>query len=278
LRRWLVFGLFAAAGLFLLCACLPEPPTPPPLTPIPSETPSPSPTITETVIWFPPTATFTPFVVPTTLPTPDMHPALGEDLLVDDFSGEPLWPVSRGASGSAAYGKGEFTLAVSAPRGLVMSLRPKPDLSNFYLEIDAFPSLCREKDAYGLMLRAQSTQDYYRALFTCGGEARVERVKGGKVTPLQDWVSSGQAISGALVKTRLGVWAWRDELRIFVNDVYLLSVRDPLWPAGKIGLLARAAGDTPLTVSFSNLRVRGIDPAHLPTRTPFPTFTPTPRP
>jgi hypothetical protein len=91
--------------------------------------------------------------------------------------------------------------------------------------------------------------------------------------PLQDWLSSGQVPPGAMLAVRLGVWALGDELRFFVNDIYQFAVRDPLWKSGRVGLYARAAGDTPLTVSFSNLQVQEIDVSRIPT--PEPTSTQT---
>jgi hypothetical protein len=272
-RGALLFMLVAAC---LLNACLPLPEIQAEVTPTPSETPSPSPTATETIVWFPPTATFTPLAVREVQPTQDLHPALGEVLLMDDFGVVGLWPETRSAAGRAAYGTNEFTLAVSASRGMTLSLLPEPEFGDFFLEIDVFPSLCREKDVYGLMVRAQSMENYYRVLVNCGGEARVERVKDSKTTPLQDWTYSGQMATGALVKTRLSIWALRDEMRIFVNDLHQFTVRDPLWRSGKIGLLARAAGDSPVTMNFSNLKVRAIDPEKLPTQTPVPSLTVSP--
>ena len=295
LRRWYQFFFHSVpyrftitrgALWFILClgplnACLPPPETPPPPSPTSTTAPTLSPTATITIMWFPPTPTFTPFALNPIQPTPDMRPALADLLLADSFLGPQVWPLARTKAGSAAYGSGEFTLVASAPDMIISSLRPEPVLSDYYLEIDAFPSLCREQDAYGLILRAQSLADHYRLLFTCSGQMRVDRIKDGKATPLQTWQDSGMLTTGALVKTRLGVWALGSEMRFFVNDIYQFSVRDPLWTSGKIGLLARAAGSTPLTVSFSNLIIRRIDPDRLPTPTPVPSPTikpsPTPR-
>jgi hypothetical protein len=50
----------------------------------PRETSSPSPTLstaTPTIVWFPPTATFTPFPTIVSHPTADMRPGIGEILL-----------------------------------------------------------------------------------------------------------------------------------------------------------------------------------------------------
>jgi hypothetical protein len=64
------------------------------------------------------------------------------------------------------------------------------------------------------------------------------------------------------------------ELRFFLNDVFQFSARDLTYKSGKIGLFARQAADTPITVSFSNLTVRSIEAGYqLPKATPKPTAT-----
>ena len=47
-------------------------------------------------------------------------------------------------------------------------------------------------------------------------------------------------------------------MRFFINDEYQFSVRDPLLASGRLGVFARSAGDTAVTVNFSNLVVREI--------------------
>jgi hypothetical protein len=201
-------------------------------------------------------------------PTPDLRPPLGKVLLEDPFTDQTQWPVSRSGAGNVTYGKGELTLAVSATRGTLTSLRKAPMLDNFYLQVEALPSLCRNEDTYGLLLRASSSQDLYRLLVTCSGKVRLERVKGGRVLPLQDWTPSGQIFPGGMLRTRLGVWAQGEDLHIFINDVYHFSVRDTVWSSGTLGLFARSAGDTPLTVSFSNLVVYRVSPGLQPSAPP----------
>lgn len=259
----------------LLSACLPEPP--PEATASPTLTPTLTPTATATIIWFPATATYTPFATQIIEPTQDMRPVVGPLLLEDDYSDKTQWTTSRSSAGNVAYGNGELTLAVSQPGGMLISLRKSPELRNFYLEIDALPSLCRGGDAYGLLIRAASTQDFYRVLANCSAQLRVERVKNGKVALLQDWLPSGQIQPGGMLRSRLGVSAAGNEMRVFVNGIYQFSFKDPVLESGVVGVIARAAGDSPLTVSFSNLRVYSNIVASAPlaaaTATPQPSPT-----
>jgi len=70
------------------------------------------------------------------------------------------------------------------------------------------------------------------------------------------------------------VWIAGDEIRVFIDDYFQFSARDPVLTGGSLGLFARAAGDSALTVSFSDLVVRQVGPDPAPVRTLSPTSTP----
>jgi len=265
-------GIFYTALLTFLglaaCGPLPEPAvildtSTPTLTLTPSKTP----------VWFPPTDTPTLAPPATPLPTQEYRPGVGAALIEDDFSDSKAWQTLRNEAGQAAFGKNELSLAVATSKGALLSLRSKSLPANFYLEITATPNLCHPDDIFGLMVRAQSGKDGYRLLVQCGGKLRMERLVHSELVVMQDWTLSGQIPPGGLLPVRLGVWALGRELRIFVNDTYQFSVRDPVWTEGQLGVLVRAAGDPPLTVSFSNLAVYSLDAARIPTLTP--SVTPT---
>lgn len=259
---WLV------ALVTLTSACLP----PQPLSPIPlptsTETTTVTPTTTTTIVWFPPTATFTLFPTAVVSPTENFQPNLGPLILEDDYTDQGAWPTMRSADGSVAYGNQELTLAVAVPGGALVSLRQAPLVNDFYLEIDAMPSLCRSNDTYGLLLRASSILDFYRLMVNCNGQLRVERLKNGYAVLIQDWTPSGQIPPGGMMRTRLGVWSLNDEMRVFVNGIFQFSFRDPVWTSGQIGVFARSAGDTPMTVNFSNLSIYRLSEGRLPPPTP----------
>lgn len=264
-KFWLILGLL----LLGLAACAPV--SGQDALPAETATPTPSPTATATIVWFPPTLTPTPF--PTRAVTPTAVPQLGIDRLVfsDDFSDRAAWTTFRTTTGSAAYGNAEFTLAVAAERGYLTSLRKSPELADFYLEVTASPSLCRASDSYGLLLRASDDWNYYRWVITCDGRTRLERVRNGAIVLVQDWVDSLQIPPGAPSDLSLAVWMYGPEMRFFIGDIEQFAARDPVWTAGRLGAFARAAADTPLTVSFSDLSVYALEPSAIPTTTPVPT-------
>jgi hypothetical protein len=220
-----------------------------------------TPTSTPTIVWFPPTSTPTPFPTQELVPTPEMRPGVGAVILTDDFSTANSWSLGTSGEGRAALSKNELTLAIgpTAAKDYILSLRQEPQLSDFYAEITASPSLCRGGDEYGLLVRAASTQDYYRFALTCNGQARVDRIIQNNTTSPQPWVD-GAVPPGAPSTSRIAVWAVGREMRFFVNDEYVFTINDPLLPQGSLGVFARSVNDNAVTINFSNLIIREVTP------------------
>ncbi|MEZ0395713.1 MAG: hypothetical protein ABWK53_04690, partial [Anaerolineales bacterium] len=240
-------------------------------------------TPTATIVWFPPTNTPTPLPRPPAPPTLEPRPGLGDLLLEDSFDQPEFWLTASTASTAILIARQRLTLSIDgAPPGrLLFSSRSEPLLGDFYAEIDATLSLCRGRDQYGLLVRLMSYQDYYRFAVNCQGETRLERVQGGAAIPLQNWQPSGDAPRGAPAQVRLGVWAAGPELRVFLDDHYQFTVRDPVFAQGALGVFILSSSGSPVTVSFSHLRVYQVTyspptPSPTPTSSPTPTRTPTP--
>ncbi len=250
MKAW--FVLILLAGLLAGCAgaaeALPE-------TALPSNTPEPS----ATIQWFPSTATPTLRPVLQATPTPDPRPGLGEVTLEDDFSDESAWEVGRTAAGTIGYGVNELTLAVSQARGRLYSFRKDTSLADFYLEMDVLPSLCRGQDVFGVLFRVQNATSFYRVLFNCQGQIRLERVSGGEPRVVVNWTALGQVSIGASQPFRVGIWMGGQQIRILVNDVLQVEAQDSAYKSGGLGVYAFSGGDTPLTVNFSALTVRAVD-------------------
>jgi hypothetical protein len=261
----LLFALNGCAGGLLATA-----------EPLPSETPTATPEPTATIQWFPNTATPTALPPLDLQPTPEMRPGLGSLLLEDDFSGTSDWPTQKIDAGTVGLGANQLSIVVSQPGVSLASLRRSPDFGDFYLEVMVNPSLCGRDDRFGVLLRAQSEGDFYRLVTDCGGNLRLERVLGGSATVVQNWTAT-IAIRPPL-SFRLGVWAYKKELRVFVNDAFQFSASDPMLTSGRVGFYARAAGKESLSVSFADLRVYKLETGSiLPTATITPTVTRTPR-
>lgn len=217
-------------------------------------------TPTATVVWFPPTATFTLVPTPERTPTPDPRTNVAELLFQDDFGEPDAWTQQDSGNGTIVIAQNTMTMAVSREEGFLSSLRLTPQLGDFYLEIDAEPSLCGELDEYGLMFRVASELDHYRFSIDCGGHAKLLRFYQGGVAVLQERTAGSVLPPGPFETAHLGVWIQDDVMRFFVNENHIFSVQDRLLTGGTIGLFARAAGNTAVTVQFSNLRVWSLIP------------------
>ena len=229
--------------------------------------PTPTPFQTATPIWFPATATSTPQPVRTQIATPEMLNGLGSVIATDDFSRSSTWDTASSNDGSASISRDRLTLAVQ-PGVYLISLQRDIVAGDFYAEITARPSLCRGADEYGFLARANAVT-YYRFSLTCSGQAHAERISVKERHDLYEPVLSGDVPPGAPGEVRIGVWAAGSELRLFLNGRFQFSISDLNLASGTVGVFTRAAGDTPVTVTFSDLVVRAVDYVP-PTRTPNP--------
>lgn len=255
--------LFLLWGLFLVVACLP--------LDLAELTPTPQPTITTTltptIVWFPPSATSTVLAVATQTATPEMNPGIGRVLLSDDFSEDAVWDTAVSDNGSANINRNRLILTVQ-PGYYLSSMRREAPLTDFYAEITARPNLCRGEDNYGVIVRGVGSS-FYRFLLNCHGQIWAERISGGTKLGIFKPVPSGDA-PGAPGEVRIGMWAVGSEMRLFLNGRFQFSIRDPLFPIGAFGVFVRSVGETPVTVTFSDLEVYEVDYT-LPTKTPIAT-------
>jgi len=226
-------------------------------TPVPVVTPTPSPTVTPTatVVWFPPTETPTPR--PTQAPTPTSNPlaGLGQRILFDALRQPDRWTVGVFPAGEISVGADGMTFAVSVPKGMLSTRQDQPVLTDFFAQVVASPSLCMGEDQYGILFRAQGEGDFYRFLLTCDGRARLDLVLGGRLSVVQALTPSPVVPPGAPATVTLAVRVEGKRIQTFVEGVQLFEVEVTGPRNGTIGLFARAAGETPVTVTFSDLAV-----------------------
>jgi hypothetical protein len=215
------------------------------------------------------------------IPTANRKPGVGELLFTDVFLSQGSWTLTQKEYGSTAIANQELSIVLSQSGKSLSSLRMEPILDDYYFEITASPSLCRQNDNYGVLLRAEGESTYYRFALNCNGMMRLERVKNGYYNILQDWIPSGQVPVGSPVSLKLGIWAYQDELRFFINDYYQFSVSNLTWLSGQIGVFARSESETSLSVSFSDLKLYELTAeaannstaARVSSQTPFPSLT-----
>ncbi len=255
-------ALLLCLGVFVLAACGPGglpvglPAAAQPLATItPTTRPTETLTPTATIVWFPPTATYTPFPTRGITPTPDLSPVYGELIFSDDFSDSSLWQVSKTSSGTIAVGANRLNIAINQPRLLLSSVRAAPEIGSYYLEITARANLCSGEDEYGLLFRYASASDFLRYSVSCSGQARLDKITSGEASSPQPWTLSGAFAPGAPNEVRLGVHAQGKALSFYINDIFQFSVNEPGLLSGLVGVFARSASNSPVSISFSDLAV-----------------------
>jgi hypothetical protein len=196
-----------------------------------------------------------------------MNPGIGALILKDDFSDFASWDTAVSDQGSAAISRNRLTIVVQSGIYLA-SMRHELAVGNFYAEITAHTNLCRAEDNYGLIVRAAGNS-FYRFALACNGTVFVERIKSGTRLTIFESVPSGDAPLGAPGQVKIGIWAVNAEMRLFLNDRFQFSINDRSFPNGGFGVYARSVGDTPVTVTFSDLIVYDVNYT-APTRTPSP--------
>jgi hypothetical protein len=196
-----------------------------------------------------------------------MNPGIGSVVLNDDFSDDSAWDTAVSDQGTAAISRERLTLAAQ-PGIYLVSMNREANLEDFYAEITARPSLCRGEDSYGIIIRAQGNS-FYRFTLTCNSMISMERIQNSVRLLMVPPTLSGDAPPGAPGEVRIGIWANDSEMRFFLNGRFQFSITDPSSPSGAFGVFARGAGDTPVSVIFSDLIVYDVDYVP-PTRTPSP--------
>lgn len=227
----------------------------PTITPtLPVFTQLPSPTATETVIWFPATATPRPLNTPTPFPTRSLIPELGRKVVEDGFAKESDWQTFRTDDGNSVLTQGELTLSIQNRAAGIESYAHLPWLQNYYLDMQVTLLLCSTpEDVYGLIFKAGDSQNNIRLWFNCLGQTRMESRVEGKLQSLTDWESNGLIRPGAPQKFQLGLLIQDNLIRAFVNETLILETSEKLLSPGGIGVTLRSSGKAPVTVSFSDL-------------------------
>jgi hypothetical protein len=279
MRRLICFLLIAMP---VLAACATPPPN---LSIVTPSSPAADVAATPTIVWFPATATWTPFPTLAVSPTLEGLPGLGAQTLADDFSDLKPWQGAKtqGDGGNdAIVNRNRLTLAVNVSPAYLFSLRNDLQLTNFQAEVNVSVNRCDAADEYGMLFRAAGNANSYRYVLACNGQLRAERLQANQISILQSWLPSGDAPPGAPGQVKLGVWVAGAELRFFLNGRYQFRVLDPVFHNGTLGLFVNAASPAGMNVSFSELVVREVSyvsptPSATATKTATPTRTPRPK-
>lgn len=275
INRFLVLLIGASA----LAACQIAPVTEPPPTATLTSTSVPPPVNTPTEAPLPatptlaasptPTATPEPTATPTPNlpPTPDPNQGVGDVAFEENFTGASGWNWSYTEANVVNFTRGNGQLDAtmfSSNAFWRISVGPEQRLGDQQTRVTVRANLCAANDEMGLLVRGTLTPNNrfngYLFKINCSGRARIEKLTNSEPAVLLDWTASPNIATGAPAENTLLVWAAKGELRFYVNDRFIGGVNDASYPEGILGLYLRDRTQGGLSVSYTNLVARSVNP------------------
>lgn len=208
-------------------------------------------TATTTALWTP-TASLTPQPSATSpLPSSDPRLYLGNPSFFDTFSSSANWALYEDGHVSFEVDDGQLVMTAFNPDFWDGWMLSWPVISDFYLELIATPQKCAGLDRYGMMARAQkSDEEYLGYLFgvSCDGRYSLRRWDGSNYVTILDWTESEYIRKGAEQGNRLGLMADGKKIGLYANGVLLEEISDDTHLSGKFGVYVGSVKTPDFTV------------------------------
>ena len=180
----------------------------------------------------------------------------GEQLpWADDFS-DPAsgWQAESDASAEVGYHEGVMRIYVKSSNRLAWASAER-ELSDFHLAVEATQVAGPDDNEYGVLVRMQDSDHFYRFSISGDGYYQVSRYDGEEWVALNgDWTSS-EAIHLGAATNLLEVVCQGATMTFLVNGTRLVQVVDNDYSRGDIGLYAGSFFEPGVKVHFDNLRV-----------------------
>ncbi len=174
----------------------------------------------------------------------------------DDFS-DPAsgWLVESDASAQVEYHDGVMRILIRLPNSIAWAAAQR-EFSDFRLSVDATQVAGPDDNEYGVLLRMQDPQHFYRFSVSGDGYYQVAKFDGVEWLILSgdDWLHS-ETIHHGSATNHLQVLCQGSTMAFSVNGVELVEVQDSSYSRGDVGLYAGAFFEPDVEVHFDNLRV-----------------------
>lgn len=181
-------------------------------------------------------------------------------LFADDFGGERVcgWATYSRGGGAAAIDNSAMQLTVSQP-GQIWWTNPGKDFDDVVISAEARQVSGSNDNAYGLICRYQNEANFYVFLVSGDGYYAIGKYQSGSetvtyLTPDAQFQPS-DAINRGVASNELRVACVGNQLSLEVNGVPLISVTDPTFVTGDIGLTASTLQPGAAIVEFDNVQV-----------------------
>lgn len=181
-------------------------------------------------------------------------------LFNDEFSGERDcgWALYDRSGVQSEVVDGALQMTTSQP-GQIWWTNPGRTFDDLIISADVEHVSGPEDNAYGLICRYQSSENFYVFLISSDGYYAIGKYQSGsnQVTYLTgdgQYVAS-EAINQGQAQNSIRAECIGNELRLTVNGEFLESATDPTFVTGDIGLGVGTFTSGSLVVNFDNVRV-----------------------
>lgn len=183
-----------------------------------------------------------------------------EILFFDDFNGEQDcgWATYNRGGGIAEIENAAMQLTVSQP-GQVWWTNPARDFDDVVIRAEARQVSGSNDNAYGLICRYQNEENFYIFLISGDGYYAIGKYQSGSEN-VQYLTGDGQfqqsdTINTGVASNEMQVSCVGNELTLEVNGTPLLTVTDPTFVTGDIGLAASTLQAETGVIEFDNVQV-----------------------
>lgn len=191
---------------------------------------------------------------------PDACNALPDVLFFDDFNGEQEcgWALYNRGGQSAAIENAAMRITVSQ-RGQLWWTNPGRDFDDVVIRAEARQVAGPNDNAYGLICRYQNEENFYVFLVSGDGYYAIGKYQSGSgdvvyLTESGQFLQS-EVINQGVASNELRVSCVGNQLSLDVNGVPLLTVTDPTFVTGDIGLAASTLQAEMGVIEFDNVQV-----------------------
>ena len=181
-------------------------------------------------------------------------------LFADDFSGEfdCGWALYDRGGGTAAIDNAAMQLTVGQP-GQLWWTNPGRSFDDVVITTEARQVDGPNDNAYGVICRYQDEENFYAFMVSGDGYFAIGKYQSGNetvtyLTPDAQFQPS-DAINVGVASNELRVSCIGNQLSMEVNGIPLLSVTDPTFVNGDVGLAAATLQQGTTIVEFDNVRV-----------------------
>ncbi len=177
---------------------------------------------------------------------------------LDDFTKDQnTWGVKSDADVKRSFKGGQYHITIVKPKTVAWSNLGKT-FTDYEVEVETTQVQGPDNNDYGLLLRYQDSDNFYRFVISGAGKYSLDKLKKNEWVTLVDWTSA-DAIHQGRATNQLRVICQGSTLTFFVNDTRLGDYQDSDFASGDVALAAGKYGDTASAeIAFDNLRIWAV--------------------